>query len=125
MDEPLGLLLMSGTHERAHYAFVLAAAAAAVGRTVVVFATNAGCLALLEDWRGLDGSGRDSVVRSRGVAGLDELRGACTALGVEMLACEAGLRAEQIDRTSLMPEATVAGVTTFLAAVRGGQLLTL
>ena len=40
---PLGILLISGGHERAHYALVLATGAAAVGRDVVLFATNAGC----------------------------------------------------------------------------------
>ena len=41
--EPLGILLLSGAHDRAHYAFVLASGAAALGRQVVLFATNAGC----------------------------------------------------------------------------------
>jgi len=36
----LGILLLSGGHERAHYAFVLATGAAAVGRAVVLFATG-------------------------------------------------------------------------------------
>ena len=42
-SEPLGILLLSGAHDRAHYAFVLASGAAALGRDVVVFATNTGC----------------------------------------------------------------------------------
>ena len=39
----MGILLLSGGHERAHYALVLATGAAALGREVVLFATNAGC----------------------------------------------------------------------------------
>ena len=39
---PLGILLISGTHERAHYALVLATGAAATGREAVLFATNEG-----------------------------------------------------------------------------------
>ncbi len=126
---PLGLLLLSGTQERAHYALVLAAGAAALGRTVVLFATNRGCLALCRDWDGaggLDGAERDAVLRGRGVAGLAELREAAAELGVRLIACEAGLRGEAIDPGRLLPGVEVAGVATLLAAVGpGGQLLSL
>ncbi len=64
----LGIMLVSGTHERAHTAFMMASAAAALGRPVVLFATNQGCRALREDWSELDDGGRDAVVRRRGVA---------------------------------------------------------
>ena len=122
---PLGILLISGSHERAHYAFVVAAAAASVGRRVVVFATNDGCRALAEDWSGLAGSGRDAGVRALGVAGLGELREAAAELGVRRLACEAGLRLAAIEASQLSPGVEVAGVVTFLDAVGGGQVITL
>ena len=80
-SEPLGILLLSGAHDRAHYAFVLASGAAALGRQVVLFATNAGCHALLADWSGLADAARDARVRAAGVAGLDELREAATRAG--------------------------------------------
>lgn len=121
----LGILLISGTHERAHYAFVMAAGAAALGRAVVLFATNAGCKALLEDWSGLIDAERDRHVRASGVAGLAELREAALELGVRTIACEAGLRAEGIDRAGLLPGTEVAGVATFLEAVAAGQIVTL
>ena len=79
---PLAILLLSGTHERAHYAFVLAAGAAALGRRVTLFATNGGARALLADWSSLADAGRDAAIRARGVAGLDELREAARELGV-------------------------------------------
>lgn len=123
MPELLGVLLLSGTHDRAHYAFVLATGAAALGRTVTLFATNAGCRALLADWRSLEGAERDAVIAARGVAGLDTLRQAASELGIRMIACEAGLRAEAIERQGLLPEVEVAGVATFLEAVRGGQIV--
>ena len=121
----LGILLASGAHDRAHFAFVTAAGAAAVGRSVVLFATNAGCRALLRDWSGLDDAARDETVRARGVAGLDELRAAAGELGVRLMACDAGLRAEGIDPAELLPGVEVAGVPTFLHAVRGGQVVSL
>jgi peroxiredoxin family protein len=124
-SDTLGLLLLSGTHDRAHYAFVLASGAAAIGRSVVLFATNRGCLGLSKDWSGLDDAARDHRVRSAGVAGLDELREASLELGVRLIACEAGLRAEGIDPGSLLPSVEVAGVVTFLSAIGSGQVISL
>ena len=124
-SDALGILLISGTHDRAHYAFVLASGAAAIGRNVVIFATNRGCLALASDWSALDGSDRDSLIMSAGVAGLAELRDACIELGVRTIACEAGLRAERIDPGTLLPGVEIAGIVTFLNAVGAGQIATL
>lgn len=124
MPERLGVLLLSGAHDRAHYAFVVATAAAALGREVTLFATNAGCRALLADWRGLDDAARDGTVQARGVAGLDTLREAAAELSVRLVACEAGLRAEAIDPAGLLPGVEVAGVATFLEAVGGGTVVT-
>jgi peroxiredoxin family protein len=121
----LGILLIAGTHERAHYAFMMAAASAALGREVVLFATNLGCRALREDWSGLDDVGRDAVIRRRGVAGLGELRESARELGVRLMACEAGLTAEGIEPTSLQPGVEVAGIATFLEAVGQGQMISL
>jgi peroxiredoxin family protein len=123
--EPLGVLLLSGAHDRAHYGFVLASGAAALGRQVVVFATNSGCRALCRDWSGLTDAGRDSVIRARGVAGLDTLRDACAEMGVRLIACEAGLLAEAIDAADLLSAVEVAGIATFLAAVGGGQVISI
>nr|WP_283949918.1 DsrE/DsrF/DrsH-like family protein [Limobrevibacterium gyesilva] len=118
-------MLISGTHERAHYAFVLAAGAAAVGRGVVLFATNDGCRALLADWSALADPGRDAAVRAHGVAGLGELRDAAAELGVRLIACEAGLRMAGLDGTTLAPGVEIAGITTFLEAAKGGQIVSL
>ncbi|PPQ36042.1 hypothetical protein CCS01_05985 [Rhodopila globiformis] len=124
-SEPLGVLLLSGAHDRAHYAFVAAAGAAALGRPVVLFATNAGCHALCRDWSGLSGAGRDTVIQQRGVAGLETLRDACVEMDVRMIACEAGLHAEAIDPAGLLPGVEVAGIATFLTAVGAGQVITI
>jgi uncharacterized protein len=123
--ERFGVLLISGSHERTHYAFVLATGAAALGRDVTLFATNAGCRALLADWSALEGAGRDAEIAARGVAGLDTLREAAVELGIALIACEAGLRAEALDAQALMPGVRIAGVATFLDATRGGQIVTL
>lgn len=124
-ENSLGVLLLSGTHERAHYAFVLATGAAALGRSAVLFATNAGCRALLADWSGLEGAERDAAIRARGIAGFAELRAAAGELGVRLIACEAGLRAEALAELALMEGVETAGIATFLAAVGSGQLVAL
>lgn len=119
------MLLISGTHERAHYAFIAASAAAALGRPVSVFATNQGCHALMRDWSGLSGSTADSMICALGVAGLAELREACIEMGVRLIACEAGLRMAGLDASGLLDRVEVAGIVTFFGAVGGGQFLTL
>jgi peroxiredoxin family protein len=124
-SDTLGILLLAGTHDRAHYAFVLAAGAAALGRRVVVFASNAGCRALLSDWSALDDAARDARIVANGVAGFATLREAAVELGVRLIACEAGLRGEAIDPAGLLAPVEVAGVATFLEAVGGGQMISL
>ena len=125
---PLGILLLSGEYERAHYAFMVATAAAAMGRRTVLFATNGGCHALA-DWSQLRGAGttaveQDGTMQSRGVAGLTELRDAALELGVAMMACDAGLRISGILPQSLLPGTEIAGIPTFLTAAGTGQVLT-
>ena len=120
---PLGILLISGGHERAHYAFVLAAGAAAVGRKVTMFVTNEGCRALGMD--GVADAWREGAVREAGVAGLDELRTAVAELGVRLMACDAGLRMAGLDPAALLPGVEVAGMPAFLAAVGTGQIITM
>ena len=124
-DDALGVLLLSGTHEKAHYAFVVASGAAALGRRVVLFVTNRGCIALCRDWSALDDASRDTRIQARGVAGLETLRDACMELGVRLIACEAGLRAEALDAAMLLPEVEVAGIATFLSAIGSGRIVTM
>lgn len=120
----LGILLISGGHERAHYALVLATGAAAIGREVVLFATNAGCRLLLET-PPLLADAREAALAARGVAPIATLLPAAAELGVRRIACEAGLRAEDLDRVPLADGVEVAGIVTFLQAVGTGQVVTL
>jgi predicted peroxiredoxin len=122
---PLGILLLSGGHERAHYALVLATGAAAIGRTVVLFATNAGCRLLLREPSALLEDARETLLATRGVAGIGALLEAARELGIRRIACEAGLRAEDIAPGELAEGVEVAGVVTLLSAVGEGQLITL
>ena len=120
----LGILLLSGGHERAHYALVMATGAAALGREVVFFATNAGCRLLLDPSPLLDDA-REASLAARGVAGIGILLPAAVELGIRRIACEAGLRAEDLLGAALAPGVEVAGVATFLAALGDGQVVSL
>ena len=120
----LGILLLSGGHERAHYALVLATGAAALGREAVLFATNAGCRLLLDPTPLLEDP-REAALAARGVAGIGTLLAAAAELGVRRIACEAGLRAEDLAGAPLAPGVEVAGVATLLAALGNGQLVSL
>jgi uncharacterized protein len=120
---PLGVLLLSGDHERAHYALVLATGAASVGREVTLFATNAGCRLLLETSPLLDDP-REALLEARGVAPIAVLLPAAAELGIRRIACEAGLRGEGLAGAALAPGVEVAGVATFLAAIGGGAIAT-
>lgn len=104
--DKLSLVVFSGDFERVHYAFSMAAAAAAIDRPATLFFTMEAIRFLarpLADgapgWTALSGAAaRDAEFRARGVAGFDELVAACAALDVKFLVCEMGLRA--IDMTA-------------------------
>ncbi|MGX9963232.1 DsrE/DsrF/DrsH-like family protein [Roseomonas sp. F4] len=124
MTAPLGILLLSGDHDRAHYALVLATGAAAIGREVAVFATNAGCRLFLSD-SPLLADAREAHLAEIGVATIATLAEAAAELGIRRIACEAGLKAEGLVPAALAPGVEVAGVVTFLAAIGAGQIVTL
>jgi len=144
MAERLSVLLISGTFERAHYALSIASTAAALERPATLFVTLAGTRALLgEDgqgrpgWASLplsaeladadvgDGAALDARNRSRGVAGFEELLQACVALGVEIMVCEMGLRALDLESQALRKDVPVreGGLATLLGL--GGQIVVL
>ncbi|MBP0444351.1 DsrE family protein [Roseomonas sp. SSH11] len=121
---PLGILLRGAGHEPAHYALVLATGAAAIGRPVTLFATNAG-LALFRRDAPLLSDPREARLEASGVAGVATLWEAAVELGLRRIACEAGMRSEGIAAEALSEGIELAGVVTFLEATRDGQLLSL
>jgi peroxiredoxin family protein len=142
--ERLSVILLSGSFERVHYGLAIASAAAALGRKVTLFATLAATRGFLGSdpegrfgWAGLrpgpdlarpelaDGLALDARNRARGVAGFEELLQACVGLGVEIIVCEMGLRAEGLAASALRPDLPIqrAGLATVLA--RPGQIIAL
>jgi uncharacterized protein len=143
-DGRLGLILLSGCFDRVHYGLAMASAAAALERPVTLFATLAATRAFVAEgadgrpgWASLplsaelaepglpDGAALDARYRARGVAGFEELLQACAGLGVELIACEMGLRAQDVASTALRVDLPIqrAGLATLLG--RGGQVLVL
>jgi len=120
----LGILLISGGHERAHYALMLATAAAALGRSVTLFATNGGCRLLLKS-APLEHDPREAELARAGVATITTLMEAARALEIRRIACEAGLRAEGLEGEELGKGTELAGIVTFLGAVGQGQVISL
>lgn len=125
----LAVIVQSGGYDRAHYALVLASAAAAVGRPAILFLTGRGLRALLPGAPGAldpadDGSPadeRDRALGALGVATFETLVSACAELGVRFIACEMGLRAEALTPSDLRTDldVEVAGVVTLLAEADG------
>jgi len=120
----LGIILISPGHERAHYALVLATGAAALGREVILFATNAGIRLLLAD-RALEADGREAEVVATGVAGIHDLLEAARDMGVQLRVCEAGRLTEGLAEAPLLEGTVTAGVVGLLADTLGGQIITL
>ena len=120
----LGVLLISGGHERAHYALVMATGAAALGRDVTLFATNKGLELLLADQR-LTEDPREALLMAGGVAGIRVLWAAARELGIRMIACEAGIVAEGFRARPLAPGVERAGVASFLEAAGSDRIVTL
>jgi len=120
----LGILLISGGHERAHYALMLATAAAALGRAVTLFATNGGCRLLLKS-APLEHDPREAELARAGVATITTLMEAARALEIRRIACEAGLRVEGLEGEELGQGTELAGIVTFLGAVGQGQVISL
>jgi peroxiredoxin family protein len=127
----LSVIAFSGDYDRVHYALAMASAAAAVNRPVTLFFTMGAVRALRHDsadgvpgWVGLapaaDGASpaaRDAHHAGAGIATFEELLSACVELGVTVMVCEMGLKAEDMTAADLRPDVPVreGGLVTFYA----------
>lgn len=134
-SDSLSLIVHSGDYDRVHYALVLASAAAAINRPVIVFFTGDAIKALMEPapdgrpgWSQLSGDAQrqDSELSDRGVATFEALLSACGEMNVRFMVCEMALRAAGVSETGLRTDVPyeVAGAVTFLTeAPPGGTTL--
>jgi peroxiredoxin family protein len=135
MDEPINLVLFSGTDDRLQAAAVLAAGAAALGKPVNIFlqywALNAFRADRIARDHGLapeagpEGRGAVDALRAAGQASwADTLRQAKELGGVDIQACSLSmdlLRLEEADLDALVDG--VEGVTAFYLNAGEGQLV--
>ena len=122
----LAIIIQSGAFERVLYALVLAAAAAAIDRTVTLFFTMAGCEALRPPDRLGAWAAPEKDLSDKGLARFEELLGACAELGAAITVCEMGLKAVDLAPSDLRQDLpiTVTGAVSFLnAAGADAQML--
>jgi peroxiredoxin family protein len=135
MDDPLNLVLFSGTDDKLQAAAVLTAGAAALGRPVNIF---------LQYWA-LDAFRADRIARDHGLApeagrdgriAIDDLRAAGQASwadtlrqakdlgGVDIEACSLSMDLLRIEQGQLDPLVDgIEGVTTFYLRAGDGQIV--
>lgn len=135
MDEPLNLVLFSGTDDRLQAAAVLTAGAAALGKPVNVFlqywALDAFRADRIEGEHGLapeageDGRRAVDALRAAGQASWAEtLRQAKELGGVDIQACSLSMDLLRIEQDDLDPLVDgVEGVTSFYLNAGEGQLV--
>lgn len=111
---------------------MMATAAASIGRPVVLFATNAGINALCRrtpdgepGWTHLSGSVRDVELQGHGIAGMADLLVAAVELGIRIMVCETGLKAEGMTASDLSAgvPGEVTGLVSFYEAVGDGAIV--
>ncbi len=133
--DKLSIIVYSGAYDRVHYALVLAAAAAAIGRQATLFFTMGACRALtragadgkpawrrlpmsedLGDNKAATGGARDDRYGKTGVATFEELLASCVQFGVKFMVCEMGLRAMGLEDDGLRDDVPIeaGGVVSFL-----------
>ena len=135
MDEPLNLVLFSGTDDRLQAAAVLTAGAAALGKPVNVFlqywALDAFRADRIEGEHGLapeageDGRRAVDALRAAGQASWAEtLRQAKELGGVDIQACSLSMDLLDIHQAELDPLVDgVEGITAFYLSAGAGQVL--
>lgn len=125
MSAPLFLTLADDSWGRAHYAFIIAAGALSLGRSVTVFAGGHSVHALARNWSGLRNITPDAELNQKGVAGFHELREAIIELGATLMVCETGLAQTGLTPDSLCETVSVCGIVTFLETAGSHSVLAL
>jgi len=124
----LSIAVYDGSLDRVHYAFVMAAATAALGIPVTMFFTMEACRVLLKS--SVDGavstSDMDTGLAAKGVATFTELLEACAEMDVKFMVCEMGLVARDMHIEDLRDDLSIeiVGFVTFIMDARAdGQMI--
>lgn len=120
----LALLVVESRYERIHAAYMLAATAAAMGQTVLLFGMGAGVCAFCREWNGLDATEGARMRAQAGVAGLDDLRDAVVDMGATLMVCDSGVKTLGLNAQDLLAGVETVGLPSFFdRAGRGRQLV--
>ncbi|WP_338331813.1 DsrE family protein [Acetobacter sp. LMG 32666] len=109
----LALLIVEARYERIHAAYMLAATAAAMGQTVLLFGMGAGVCAFCRDWNGLEQAEAAHMRDRAGVAGLDVLREAVVDMGCVFMVCDSGVKTMGLTAHDLLVEVQTVGLPSF------------
>lgn len=128
--DKMSIVIYDHHFDKVHYALVMAAAAAAIGKPVTLFFTMGASQALLAEgpndlpaWAKMplsdeEGTGfeRDQSYKYKGIAQFEELLQGCATLGTKFMVCEMGLQAQGIKNNPLRTDLSIetSGVVTFL-----------
>lgn len=121
VPDKLSLVIQSADPGRVRYAFVMAAAALAVGKPVTMLFAMEGTRVLTRSW-----SDRTAAPAAAGVASFEELLSSCVELEGRFMVCGAGLGAAGLALEDLRDDVPFeeASAVGFLAdASRHGQML--
>lgn len=138
--DKLSIIVYDHHFDKVHYALVMAAAAAAIGRPVTLFFTMGASVALLAAeadqppaWADMPvsdnndaGLEADHDFGKKGIGRFEELLEACQTFGVRFMVCEMGLRAKGLKGARLRSDLDieVSGVVTFMDdASRDGAMI--
>lgn len=122
-EKDFAFLLCDNDFNRLHAAFMLAASALALNRSVIIFATGPGVLALCRESE-IIWEKEERQLSMQGVATLATLRDALLSMNARLLVCETGLRRTGKTEADLVEEAEVIGMPTFLDLSAGYKLVT-
>jgi len=130
---PMTLLVISPEADRIHMALMTGATAAAMGRPVIYFFAKGATMFLVADgWSRLKASDgteapqMDKSLEEKNIADSALLLDGLAALNARFVACETGLRENDIDPATLMtrPAVEISGLADIIEKGEGGDWLT-
>ncbi|MCH4092104.1 DsrE family protein [Acetobacter sp.] len=122
-EKDFAFLLCDNDFNRLHVAFMLAASALAMNRSVIIFATGPAVLTLCRETEAL-WEKEERQLAMQGVATLGTLRDALLSMDARLLVCETGLRRTGKGAGDLIEKVEVVGMPTFLDLSAGYKLVT-
>ncbi len=116
---PLAIIISGAAHDRLHAALSLAAASAALGRTVALYfhAEAARVAAPAMAW------GEDVSFAAAGAPTVRELIDAAAELGVAMTACQTGLALTGLSASEIDPRIEPSGLVDFLSRASDAEIV--